>query len=429
MGTTIASFQDAQQIARAALREDEPVAEVAPLAELPESGALDAARNWLTRFITPLNESDLDLLALWAAHTHLVRETYTTPRLILDSPTHGSGKTTVLEHLQRLCVNPVQAASLSSPALLTRILEAGMRTVLIDEADRSLNPKLDGVAELIAVINSGYKVGGSRPVLVPVKDGGWEAKEMPTFCPVAMAGNNPQLPDDTKSRCVRVLLMPDAQGLAEESEWEYIDAEAREVGRLLAEWADTVRERVRQDRAELPDGIRGRAKERWKPLKRVANAAGGRWPGVVDRLAVDDMELLAMELEEGLVREKPTVMVIRHIAEVWRDGEVSVPTADLIARLVAHDPDEWGADAMRQRSELTPHRLGRMLRQGYNISSKRIGGRTGPRGYLLADFTVALRRFGITPPSGSSASGASSASGSTTIGHWRVSGEPVVAGV
>lgn len=388
------------------------------------------ARNWLGRFITPLNESDLDLLTLWAAHTHLVSETYTTPRLILDSPTHGSGKTTVLEHLQRLCVNPVQAASLSSPALLTRILEAGLRTVLIDEADRSLNPKLDGVAELIAVINSGYKVGGSRPVLVPTKEGnGWEAKEMPTFCPVAMAGNNPQLPDDTKSRCVRVLLMPDAQGLAEESEWEYIDADAREVGRQLAEWADQVRERVRQDRAVLPDGIRGRAKERWKPLKRVANAAGGRWPDVVDRLAADDMELLAMELEEGLVREKPTVMVIRHIAEVWRDGEVSVPTADLIARLVAHDPDEWGADTMRQRSELTPHRLGRMLRQGYNISSKRIGGRTGPRGYLLADFTVALRRFGIAPPSGSSASGASSASGSTTIGHWRVSGEPVVAGV
>ncbi|NKS78260.1 hypothetical protein GS539_21450 [Rhodococcus hoagii] len=81
------------------------------------------ARNWLGRFITPLNESDLDLLTLWAAHTHLVSETYTTPRLILDSPTHGSGKTTVLEHLQRLCVNPVQAASLSSPALLTRILK------------------------------------------------------------------------------------------------------------------------------------------------------------------------------------------------------------------------------------------------------------------------------------------------------------------
>lgn len=60
---------------------------------------------------------------------------------------------------------------LSSPALLTRMLDAGMRTVLIDEADHSLNPEKEGVAELLGVLNSGYKRGGTRPVLVPTKDG------------------------------------------------------------------------------------------------------------------------------------------------------------------------------------------------------------------------------------------------------------------
>jgi hypothetical protein len=64
-------------------------------------------------------------------------------------------------------------ASLSSPALLTRVLDAGMRTVLIDEADRSLNPDKDGVGELLAVLNSGYKRGGTRPVLTPAKGGDW----------------------------------------------------------------------------------------------------------------------------------------------------------------------------------------------------------------------------------------------------------------
>jgi len=79
-------------------------------------------------------------------------------------------------------------ASLSSPALLTRMLDAGMRTILIDEADRSLNPDKEGVAELLAVLNSGYKRGDTRPVLVPTKDG-WRVSEMPTYCPVVMAGN------------------------------------------------------------------------------------------------------------------------------------------------------------------------------------------------------------------------------------------------
>ncbi len=388
---------------------------------------MDEVRDWLARFITPLNETDLDLLTLWAAHTHLVEETYTTPRLVLDSPTHGSGKTTVLEHLLRICHDPLQAASLSSPSLLTRMLDVGMRTVLIDEADRSLNPKNEGVGELIAIINSGYKKGGTRPVLVPAKEGGWVAQEMPTFCPVAMAGNNPQLPDDTRSRCVRVLLMPDAQGLAEESEWEYIDDDARLMGGRLAAWADEVRDVVRLDRAELPEGIRGRSKERWKPLKRVANAAGGKWPGVVDELAVTDRELAKMELEEGYVQEKPTVAVVRHIAQVCTEDEVFIPTKELISRLVAHAPEAWGEDVMRQRSELTPQRLSRMLREGYMIQPTRSDGGRGARGYLLAKFAVPFRRLGISAPGIAGATGGTGGTGGERpVGVWLGSGEPVV---
>src|SRR5215203_5972357 len=198
-------------------------------------------RNWLARFIRTVTDADLDLLTLWAAHTHLVVETYTTPRLQIDSPIPESGKTTVLEHLQRLSMRPVQIASLASPALLPRMLEAEQRTILIDEADRSLNPDKEGIADLFAVLNSGYKRGGTRPVLVPAKGGGWDVKEMPTFAPVAMAGNNPTLPDDTKSRSLRVLLMPDPSGLIEETNWERIEDEARALHDEIAAWADQVR--------------------------------------------------------------------------------------------------------------------------------------------------------------------------------------------
>jgi len=100
---------------------------------------LKEVRDWLATYICTVNDADLDLLTLWAAHTHLVFETYTTPRLQIDSPVPESGKTTCLEHLQRLCHRSVQIASLASPALLTRMLSAELRTILIDEADRSLN--------------------------------------------------------------------------------------------------------------------------------------------------------------------------------------------------------------------------------------------------------------------------------------------------
>jgi hypothetical protein len=145
-------------------------------------------------------------------HTpHVAVQCYTSPRLLLDSPVPASGKTTTLEHLQRLCAAPLQAASLSSAALLARVLAKEIRTILIDEADRNLDPKRPGVEDLLAVINAGYKRGATRPVLVPAKGGGWDADEMPTFAPIALASNSPQLPSDTQSRTIRVLLLPDLE--------------------------------------------------------------------------------------------------------------------------------------------------------------------------------------------------------------------------
>jgi hypothetical protein len=374
-----------------------PVQPVQPVrsVSLGDPSVLNEVRSWFERFVTVIDDTDLDLLTVWAAHTYLVIETYTTPRLIIDSPVPGSGKTTVLEHLERLCNHPVQVASLSSPALLVRILDAGLRTILIDEADRSLRPDKPDVADLLAVLNSGYKRGATRPVLVPVKGGSWAAKEMPTYSPVAMAGNDPNLPDDTKSRSIRVLLMPDIDGSAEESDWELYEEESRALGELLAAWADVIRDDVRANRPTMPEGVRGRARERWSPLKRVAVAAGGDWPELVDRLAVQDVERLTNEREEGIVQQRPHITLLTHIYEVWRGDEGFVATTELIDRLVVEHPESWGElSAFGKR--LTAQRLGRMLTK-FGVHTCRPDSE-GPRGYTRASFSTAMRRMGVTLP-------------------------------
>ncbi|MCV2489452.1 DUF3631 domain-containing protein [Geodermatophilus sp. YIM 151500] len=355
---------------------------------------LDEVRAWLGRFISTMTPADLDLLTLWAAHTWLVEETYSTPRLVLDSPVPGAGKTTVLEHLLRLCRAPVQIAALSSPALLTRMLDTELRTLLIDEVDRTLAPNKDGVTDLVAILNSGYKRGATRPVLVPVKGGGWEPKEMPTFAPVAMAGNNPNLPGDTRSRCIRVLLMPDDD--IEESDWERIEDDAALLGARLAAWADDVRDRVRNHRPDLPPLIKGRARERWLPLKRVAAAAGDRWPALVDVLAVADVKRIQLEQEEGLMQQQPAVVLLKHIHKVWSDTTASfIATEDLIDRLVSEHPEMWGEGSSFGK-RLTAQRLGRMLVTAYDVHASRPHTQ-GPRGYLRASFTLPFSRFHLAP--------------------------------
>ena len=101
---------------------------------------LDDIEEWFGRFICVSFEGDLPLLALWTVHTHLARELRTTPRLQLDSPMPNSGKTTVLDHFSRLCHRPIQIASPPSQALIPRLLEHAMRTILLDEIDRTLRP-------------------------------------------------------------------------------------------------------------------------------------------------------------------------------------------------------------------------------------------------------------------------------------------------
>lgn len=127
---------------------------------------LDDLTAWFGRFIAVTNPDDLYLLALWSVHTYLPKELWTTPRLLIDSIMPSSGKTTVLDHLHRLCRSSVQAASLTSPALIPRLLEAKPRTILLDEVDRNLRPDRPGVEDLIGILNSGYRSGATRPVLV-----------------------------------------------------------------------------------------------------------------------------------------------------------------------------------------------------------------------------------------------------------------------
>ncbi|OMB93208.1 hypothetical protein A5732_16795 [Mycobacterium colombiense] len=356
---------------------------------------LNRTAAWYGRFIRVTDPDDLNLLTLWTVHTHLVVELYTTPRLQVDSVIFGSGKTTVLDHLQRLCEYPVQAATLSSPALIPRLLESAMRTILLDEVDRSLHPDKPGVGELIGIINSGYRYGATRPVLVPVKGGGWEAKEIPTYAPVAMAGNSPNLPADTVSRSIRILLMPDLDGSVEDSDWELIEGDAEQLRALIAAWAASVRELVKGSAVALPAGCIGRSKEKWRPLKRVAVAAGGEWPAIVDRLIDKSLAEDEAEREAGLKAQPPGMVMLTDLFAVWPAGETFISTRELVSKLILHHPDYWGASSGYGKP-LTETRLGRLVTQAAKVTSIRRGG-VPPRGYLRSQLQPAWRRLGIAP--------------------------------
>ncbi|OBJ21662.1 DUF3631 domain-containing protein [Mycobacterium colombiense] len=353
---------------------------------------LDIIVAWFDRFIAMPDRDDLNILALWTVHTHLAVELHTSPRLMIDSLAPGSGKTTLLEHLKQLCYLPIQAAGLASAAVLTRVLQSGTRTILLDEVDRTLRPDGPLTNDLLAILNTGYRVGGVRVVSVPTANNGWEAQEMRTFAPVAMAGNAPHLPDDTVQRSIRVLLMPDLHGTVEDSDWEEIENEAKALQEFIAEWADRVRPTVKGMRVPMPEGCVGRFKEKWRPLKRVAVAAGGEWPHIADHLIQQSLNQDAAEREAGLKEERPGVVLLRDLHAVWPADTAFVPTQELVGLVVKRNPEYWGAGSSFGRP-LTDTRFGRMIVQACKATSSRPKGR---RGFARSQFEFVWHQYGIS---------------------------------
>ena len=355
---------------------------------------IQEVREWLARFVFVLRDSDLDLLALWAIHTWVCEETYTTPRLLIDSPVPGSGKTTLLEHLSRLSKNPVQMAAVSSAAMLARITANEIRTLLIDEADRALNPKKPGVEDLIAILNSGYKRGGSRPVLVPSsKD--WIVQEMPTFSPVAIAGNTPLIPEDTRQRCLVVRLMPDLQSKVEESDWELLDPLAKELANRIEAVTNDFRDRIRDEHPSLPAGCVNRIKERWKPLKRIASVAGDYWANRVDQMILADLDSIRQLAESGDVQLSVNLQLAKDLFQIYEQEQGFLPTTTLVSRLIRLNPDQWSSASFYGK-DLTAQRLGRILSNAFGINSVRSGDTARARGYNQKQFEIVWRQLGIS---------------------------------
>jgi hypothetical protein len=216
---------------------------------------------------------------------------------------------------------------------------------------------------------------------------------MPTFAPVAMAGNSPNLPDDTTSRSLRVLLMPDRAGAAEDSDWEMIEDDAEQLRARIIAWADTARATVKGLAVDLPAKCIGRSREKWKPLKRIAAVAGGQWPDITDALIAKSIAEDEALHEDGLRAQPPGVVLLTDLIEVWPDDQKFVPTRDLVAALIAHNPDYWGPDSPYGKA-LTGHRFGRMLAQAAKVTSQRPGG-SGPRGFLRSHLEPVWKRLGI----------------------------------
>ncbi|WP_280215930.1 DUF3631 domain-containing protein [Nocardia cyriacigeorgica] len=310
------------------------------LEKLEGARMLDDLRVWFDKYVRFPSEHCSVVLALWAVHTWAVPAFYVTPRLVLDSPEPGSGKTRVLELLALVCRSAKLTLSTTTAALYRRIAAAGGMppTVLQDEADavfgRTNNPQAE---DLRALFNAGYKRGAT----VDRCEGdskNMKVVEFPVFAPVALAGIAGNMPSTITTRAVTIHMRRRAPGetVAPFRERD-ADAEVAELRDRVAEWAHEHITALEAARPQMPDGVVDRPAEVWEALVAIADEAGGQWP----ELAREACKHFVLGSDPGELSRGIRLLADVH-AVFEASGKDALFSQEVVTGLTSDEESEWG---------------------------------------------------------------------------------------
>jgi putative DNA primase/helicase len=322
-----------------------------------------------------------DAVALWAAATHDFNRFVIFPRLLINAPEKGCGKTTLLDAISRLVPRPLPADNITAAALF-RTIEAARPTLLLDEADTYLRDNED----LRGLLDSGHRRDGS--VIRTVGDT-FEPRRFSTFAPVALAAIG-RLPGTIEDRSIKIEMRrrrPDEHVIALR-----LDRTGKldELARRAARWALDHAEALGEADPEMPAGIYNRMADNWRPAFAVADLAGGQWPDRARWAAVEligDGEdtasakvLLLADLRELFTHEPSAVLFTREILDILHKDET-------------RPWPEW-----KNGRPITDRQLAALLKE-HKIKPKTVRrGDVTEKGYKLEWFEDVFARY-LQPPS------------------------------
>jgi hypothetical protein len=298
-------------------------------------------------------------LSLWALHTHIFRKYNKSPRLAIISPVPNCGKSTVLNILNSMVLNPER---IIDPTTATTFRLAGTHTLLLDEVDN-----INLMKSMRAILNNGHEVGGFVPRTG--KDG--EVIKYPVYGPLALASIG-RLPVTLMSRSI---IIPMHRSNAQREIFNPRDAFYSEE---IARWA----ERVNLDpNPTLPEQIKGRDADKWRPLIAIGNAV--------------DRSMMAYEAMSEFYKEKivPDIKesLLSDIQQVFTDTQTDILTTDMLLdglRSLEYSDVDWS------EHQLTKTKIARVLRE-FQIENRvhRYQGGTPTRCWFAVDFEEMWSRY------------------------------------
>lgn len=365
---------------------------------------LDDIHDLVRKYVSFPNAHAAVVTTLWIAHTWCVMAFFTTPRLIIQSPEPGSGKSRLLELLALLCRSAKITLNASPAALYRRISSMeSPPTILQDEFDGIFGAKASSSAEDTRVLfNAGYRKGAT--VDRCEGDGAkMKVAEFKVYAAVAMAGLGSP-PRTITTRGVTIAMRKRAPGekVSPYRERDALD-EAAPIVEGLREWAEQNFDALAAARPDMPMGVVDRPAEVWEPLLAVADNCGGRWPELA-RAACRHYVLSVPDETASM-----GVRLLAAVQSVFRpDGQQQIAemhSSDIVDALIK-DPDSpwrdlWGKplDQRRLATELRKYEVRpKQLRIGGKVAKGYITGPHSDRDGDSVGLDDAWRRY-LTPDS------------------------------
>jgi len=341
-----------------------------------------------------------DAFALWSAHTHCFAAFLQTPRLNLQSPKPGCGKTTALDVIASMTPRPLRTENITAPVLF-RLVDQCQPTLLLDEVDSYL-PQAE---ELRGLLNAGHKRGACA---YRCEGDGNAVRSFKAFAPAALAGIG-QIPGTLADRSIAIQLVEAEPGEVA-ARFDETNLEIETVlCRKLARWARDNFDALKACKPALPATAFNRLADNWRPLFAIAQLAGGDWPqralDAFSHLCTAPSTLsasLVTPARSGYVGKaetasinpinlinpvNPALILLSDIRQLFAQSSATrIPTKQLLHSLRALPDRPW-------HPELTPQSLASHL-SAFGLRSHNIRlGALQTKGYDLADFTEAFARF------------------------------------
>jgi hypothetical protein len=273
-----------------------------------------------------------------------------------------------------------------SPAALYRMIEADQPTVLLDEVDNIFGKKnKDDADELKPILNNGYRSGATVP---RCHGQSHEIRRFKMYAPVALAGIGDKFPEILLTRCVIIRMR---RAFADEIDDDLDYDEHAEIGWALRDrLADWLASAQLDRRPALPDGLRSRIKECWRPLVGIADAAGGEWPKMARAALLElSQPQVAREVSLGI-----RMLTDLHAVFTAAGLPAGMHTATILAQLKALPESPW---ADLYGTGLHNRGLATMLGR-YEVQSRSVRvGDASRKGYTIEDLCGPWSRY-LDPP-------------------------------